>query len=225
MPTPIPIRPETAVVQSGTSTTLASSSDQAAGGDAEADQGDRQRQAGGDHRAEGDQQHDRGAEEAEPLGARAFLGAVDRIAAELDLEPVAAVLFGGGDQLLAVLLRHLPAGDGQRQRRRRDRAVVGDADRRLPARRGRPASASARKASIALLRRRARRRRRGPSRRRRSPGPSSRRTRVRSGRSPPSTPSRACCSRRCTRPASEEPRPMITTVATIQARTMRPRRR
>ena len=69
MPTPIPIRPETAVVQSGTSIDVGEQDDQAAGGDAEADQGDHQRQAGGDHRAEGDQQHDRGAEEAEPLGA------------------------------------------------------------------------------------------------------------------------------------------------------------
>ena len=59
--------------------------DQAAGGDAEPDQGDRERQAGGDDRAERDQQHDRGAEEPDALGAGLRLRGVDRIAAELDL--------------------------------------------------------------------------------------------------------------------------------------------
>ena len=92
MPTPMPIRPDTAVVQSGTSTTLASSEDQAAGGDAEADERDHQRQAGGDDRAERDQQHDRRAEEAEPLRAGRVLRGVDRVAAELDLHAVAAVV-------------------------------------------------------------------------------------------------------------------------------------
>ena len=105
--------------------------DQPARGDAEPDQRDRQRQAGGDDRAEGDQEDDRGAEEAEALGARRALSLVDHVTAELDREAVAAVLLGGGDQLLALLLLHLPAGDGHRQGRGRDRAVVGDADRRV----------------------------------------------------------------------------------------------
>jgi hypothetical protein len=100
--------------------------DQAAGGDAEAEERDQEREAGGHHRAEGDQQHDRGAEEAETFGARRLLRGVDRIAAELDLQTVAAVLLGGGDQLLAVLLGDVPARDGQRQRRRSDRAVLRD---------------------------------------------------------------------------------------------------
>ena len=60
--------------------------DQAGGGDAEADQGDRQRQPHRDDRAEGDQQHDRGAEEADALRARLLLGGVDRVAAELDAD-------------------------------------------------------------------------------------------------------------------------------------------
>jgi hypothetical protein len=102
--------------------------DQAAGGDPETEERDQQRQAGGDHRAERDQQHDRGAEEPEALGARRLLRGVDRIPAELDLEPVAAVLLRGGDQLLAVLLGHVPARDGQRQRGRADLAVLRDTD-------------------------------------------------------------------------------------------------
>ncbi len=102
--------------------------DQAAGGDAEAEEGDQERQAGRDDRAEGDQQHDRGAEEAEALGAGRLLRGVDRIAAELDLEAVAAVLLSGGDQLLAALLGDVPARDRQRQRRRADLAVLRDPD-------------------------------------------------------------------------------------------------
>ena len=117
--------------------------DQASRRDAEADQGDRERQAGGDHRAEGDQQHDRGAEEPDPLGAGLLLRGVDRIPAELDLEAVAAVLLGGVDQLLAVLLGDVPAGDRQRERAsirscrpaRRGSACAGRRDR--PARPGR----------------------------------------------------------------------------------------
>ena len=104
--------------------------DQAAGGDAEAEQRDQERQAGRDHRAERDQQHDRGAEEAEPLRGGRLLRAVDRVAAELDLEPVAAVGLRRGDQLLAVLLGDVPAVDRQRQRGRADRALLGDPDRR-----------------------------------------------------------------------------------------------
>ena len=225
MPTPIPISPDTAVVQSGTSTTLASSSDQAAGRDAEADERDHERQAGGDDRAEGDQQHDRGAEEAEPLGARLRLRGVDRVAAELDLEPVAAVAprrrrsasrrppwstSQPGTVSGSVVAPILPS--------------LGDPDRGVRRRCGRPSRPRRRRRSMrcsaAALRRRP-----GPSRRRRSPGRSSRRSAARSGRSPPSTRTRACCSRRCTRPRAEEPTPMITIAATIQASTMRPRRR
>ena len=105
--------------------------DQPARGDAEADQRDHQRQPGGDHRAERDQQHDRGAEEPEALGARGLLRGVDRIAAQLDLHAVAAVGLGGGDQLLAGLLRDVPAVDRQRQRGRPDRAVPREPDGRL----------------------------------------------------------------------------------------------
>ena len=104
--------------------------DQPAGGDAEPDQRHPQRQARGDDRAEGDQQHDRGAEEPEALGARRALRLVDHVPAELDLQAVAAVVLRGGDQLLALLLLHLPAGDGHGQGRGPDRAVVGDAGRR-----------------------------------------------------------------------------------------------
>jgi hypothetical protein len=102
--------------------------DQPARRDAEAEEGDQQRQAGGDHRAEGDQQHDRGAEEPEALRAGGLLRGVDRIAAELDLEAVAAVLLRSGDQLLATLLRDVPARDRQRERRGADLAVLGDPD-------------------------------------------------------------------------------------------------
>jgi hypothetical protein len=104
--------------------------DQPTAGDAEPDDRDRQWQTGGDHGAEGDQQDDRAAGEADPLRAGPFLGPVDRIAAELDLEPADAVVLGRGDELFAVLFGDLPAGHGQGQRRGRDRAVVGDADRR-----------------------------------------------------------------------------------------------
>jgi hypothetical protein len=55
--------------------------DQAPGCNAEADEGDREREAGGDHGAEGDQQHDRGTEEPNPLRAGLPLRGVDRIAA------------------------------------------------------------------------------------------------------------------------------------------------
>ena len=103
--------------------------DQPARGDAEAHEGDHERQAGRHHGAEGDQQHDRGAEEAEALGAGRLLGRVDGVAAELDLERAAAVVLGGGDQLLSVLLLDLPAGDRQRERGRADGAVLGDPDR------------------------------------------------------------------------------------------------
>ena len=103
--------------------------DQASRGDAETDERDHERQAGGDHRAEGDQQHDRGAEEPDPLRAGLLLCGVDRIAAELDLEAVAAVVLGGGDQLLAVLLGDVPAGDRQRERGRADRPFTRDPDR------------------------------------------------------------------------------------------------
>ena len=122
--------------------------DQAAGGDAEADERDQQRQAGGDDRAEGDQQHDRGAEEADALGARLLLGDVDRVAAELDLEAVAAVRLGGGDQLLAAApSRHVPAGDGQRQRRGRRSCPSSEiADRRCARATCSTSSASAKKA-------------------------------------------------------------------------------
>ena len=85
MPTPIPIRPDDRGRPVGDVDDVRQQDDQAAGGDAEADEGDHQRQAGGDDRAEGDQQHDRGAEEAEALGARLLLRGVDRVAAELDL--------------------------------------------------------------------------------------------------------------------------------------------
>ena len=199
--------------------------DQAAGGDAEAEQRDHERQAGGDDRAERDQQHDRGAEEPEPLGARRRLRGVDRVAAELDLEPVAAVPLGGVDQLLAVLLRDVPAG--------RPSAAAWstpilpfsrDADRGAP------------DDVVDLLR--LREERVDPLLRARAPG---------AGRVLPDdvdllagvaaeallgqlarrpwTPSRACCSRRCTRRRAQLPTPMITTAATIQASTMRPRRR
>ena len=103
--------------------------DQAPGRDAEADEGDRERQAGGDHRAEGDQQHDRGPEEPDPLRAARLLRLVDRIPAELDLQPVAAVLLGCGDQLLAVLLVDVPAVGRQRENGRSDRAVLRVPDR------------------------------------------------------------------------------------------------
>jgi hypothetical protein len=103
--------------------------DQASRRDTEADQGDRQRQAGGDHRAKGDQQHDRGPEEPEPLRAARLLRLIDRIPAELDRKAIAAVVLGGGDQLLAVLLGDLPAVDRQRQRGRSDRAVLRVPDR------------------------------------------------------------------------------------------------
>jgi hypothetical protein len=105
--------------------------DQATRGDAEADERDHQRQAGGDHRAERDQQHDRGAEEPNPLRARRLLSAVNRISAELDLKPATAVGLGRGDQLLALLLLDLPARDRQRERGRTDRAVPRHPDRRV----------------------------------------------------------------------------------------------
>ena len=150
--------------------------DQAARGDAEADERDRERQAGGDHRAEGDQQHDRGAEEADPLRARLLLGGVDRVPAELDLEPVAAVRLGGVDQLLAVLLRRRPsrgpsagAWSSRSCRPRETRIGVCSATWST-------CSASAKKASTRCSRARGSWRRPRPSRRRRSPGRSSRRS-------------------------------------------------
>jgi hypothetical protein len=56
------------------------------------------------------------------------LSGVDRISAELDVESVGAVVVGGSDQLLALLLGHLPAGDGHGQGRGRDLAVLGEPD-------------------------------------------------------------------------------------------------
>ena len=187
--------------------------DQAAGRDAQAHERDHQRQAGGDDRPEGDQQDDRGAEEAEALGARRLLRGVDRVAAELDLEPVAAVLLGGGDQLLAVLLGHVPARDGQRQGGRADRAVLARRGSSVCGRDVVDLLGVGQEGVDALARGGAARARPRPSRRRRSPGPSSRskRSSVRS-LAPPWTPSRACCSRRCTRRPATEPTPMITIV-------------
>src|ERR687898_162795 len=47
-----------------------------------------------------------------------------RFIAERDLQPIAAVRLRGVDQLLAVLLGYIPAGDGQRERGRSDRSVL-----------------------------------------------------------------------------------------------------
>ena len=69
MPTPIPIRPETAVVQSGTSTTFASRTISPPEVMPSPTSAISKRQPGRDHRAERDQQHDRRAQEAEALGA------------------------------------------------------------------------------------------------------------------------------------------------------------
>jgi hypothetical protein len=105
--------------------------DQAAGRDAEPDEGDDERQAGSHDGPEGDEQHERRGDEADALRAGRLLRGVDRIPAELDLEAVATVRLCGGDELLAVLLRHVPAGDGERERGRADRAVARDAHRCL----------------------------------------------------------------------------------------------
>ena len=97
--------------------------DQAARRDAEADQRDRERQARRrppSRTRSAARSRRRGTRS--PPGCVVLLRGVDRVAAELDLESVAAVLLGGVDQLLAVLLGDVPAGDGQRQRGRADRA-------------------------------------------------------------------------------------------------------
>ena len=93
-----------------------------------------QRQQRRPQRAEGDREHDRGGDEADELArpaARLLRGLLDPAAAELDLQPVAARVLGGGDQLVVGGLRHV--GDrllavhvhvGER-----DRAVLGDLPR------------------------------------------------------------------------------------------------
>ena len=172
--------------------------DQAAGGDAEAEEGDQERQAGGDHRAEGDQQHDRGAEEPEPLRAGRLLRGVDRIPAELDLR----ARRGCSARRRRSASRRPPWG---RPSRRPSTGAWSTRSCR-PARPG-PPSAWRRDRPAGPWRGRRRRaasrrrsgRRPGPSRRRRSPGRSSRRSAPRSARSRPWTPTPACCSRRCTR--------------------------
>ena len=131
MPTPIPISPETAVVQSGTSIDVGQQRDQSSGGDPEADQGDGQGQDGRHYRSEGDQQHDRRAEETGPLGAALRFSAIDRVAAELDLEAVALIGLGGVDQLRALVLGHVPARDRERQGRCADLPALGVADLRV----------------------------------------------------------------------------------------------
>jgi hypothetical protein len=105
--------------------------DQPARRDAEPSERHRQGQAGGDDGAERDQKHDRGAEEPDALRARLLLRDVNRIAAKLDLEPATAVLLGGLDQPLAVLLLDVPARDGEGEGCRGDLAVIGDTDWRL----------------------------------------------------------------------------------------------
>ena len=131
MPTPIPIRPETAVVQSGTSMTFASRGIRPAEEMPRPARAIAERQAGGHHRSERDQQHDRGAEEADALRARLRLRLLDRVAAQLDLESVAVIRLGGVDQLRALVLGHVPAGNGQRQGRRAVLPVLREADRRV----------------------------------------------------------------------------------------------
>jgi len=91
------------VVQSGTLRTFREERNQAAGGDAEPDHRDRERQAGRDHGAERDQEDDRGTQEADPLGAGRALGGVDRVAASLISRPspllrlAAAISFSPSD--------------------------------------------------------------------------------------------------------------------------------
>ena len=111
-----------------------------------------------------------------PRGSTGSCACVDRIAAELDLQAAAAVVVGGGDQLLALVLGDLPAGDRQRQRaswrscrsRRRGSGVCGSMCSTC--------SASAKKALQPLAAAAGWRAVRVPSRRRRSPARSSRRS-------------------------------------------------
>src|SRR4029077_1696712 len=68
-------------------------------------------------------------EESDPLRAGLPLRGVDRIPAKLDVQAAAIVPLGGRDQLLAVLLGDVPAGNRQGEGGGSDRAVLGYAHR------------------------------------------------------------------------------------------------
>ena len=84
MPTPRPIIATIAVVKSGIEITLLTSDDERRG-DAEAEQGDADRQAHRQHRAEGEDQDDDGGDDAVDLALRQ-LELAEQVAAVLDLQ-------------------------------------------------------------------------------------------------------------------------------------------